>query len=175
MAGTLPADMTQYFAHILRILQKLAYLYGWDDFFDTNGQLDSETINLVTLFIGVMFGVQEAGTALVKISLTLAPTLCKKIAAKPLTKGFIYPIVKKVAAMIGAKMTKDIFAKSVSKVIPIIGGVASGGLTYATYRPMANKLKNYLSSLEVANPKYYAACKKEAVDVDFHDMSSEEE
>lgn len=65
--------------------------------------------------------------------------------------------------------------ENISKVIPIIGGVASGGLTYATYRPMANKLKIYLSSLEVADPKYYAACKKEAVDVDFHDMSRKSE
>lgn len=41
-------------------------------------------------------------------------------------------------------MTKDIFAKGVSKIIPFTGGVASGELTYATYKPMAIKLKKHL-------------------------------
>ncbi len=168
MFGTVPADMAQYFAHILRIMQKLIYLYGWDDLFDENGTLDAETTNLLTLFVGVMFGVQEAGKALTQLSIKMAPTLCKKIAAKPLTKGFIYPIVKKVATMVGAKMTKDIFAKGVSKIVPVIGGVASGGLTYVTYRPMANKLKKYLSGLEVADPQYYKKIKEtETISVEY--------
>jgi len=29
MLGTIPADLTQYYVHALRIMQKLAYLYGW--------------------------------------------------------------------------------------------------------------------------------------------------
>ena len=29
MLGTVPADLTQYYVHSLRIMQKLAYLYGW--------------------------------------------------------------------------------------------------------------------------------------------------
>ena len=32
MAGTIPADMTQYYVHAFRIMQKLAYLYGWQTF-----------------------------------------------------------------------------------------------------------------------------------------------
>lgn len=42
-------------------------------------------------------------------------------------------------------MTKDIFAKGVSKAIPIIGGVISGGLTFASMKPMGNRLKETLS------------------------------
>lgn len=52
-------------------------------------------------------------------------------------------------------MTKDVFAKGVSKVIPIIGGVISGGVTLATYAPMCLKLKDYLVGLEVADPNTY--------------------
>lgn len=29
MAGTIPADLVQYFAHVMRVKQKLAYIYGW--------------------------------------------------------------------------------------------------------------------------------------------------
>ena len=32
MLGTVPADLTQYYVHSLRIMQKLAYLYGWREF-----------------------------------------------------------------------------------------------------------------------------------------------
>ena len=55
--GTIPADLAQYFGHILRILQKLIYLYGWSDLGLDSKELNDETMNLLTLFIGVMFGV----------------------------------------------------------------------------------------------------------------------
>ena len=37
-------------------------------------------------------------------------------------------------------MSKQLLAKSVSKVFPVIGGLVSGGLSYATFGPMAKKL-----------------------------------
>ena len=43
-------------------------------------------------------------------------------------------------------MTKEIFAKGVSKAIPVIGGVVSGGITLATLRPMGTRLANTLDS-----------------------------
>lgn len=155
MAGTIPADLTQYFGHILRILQKLAYLYGWDEFLNEEGSLDDETSVILTLFVGVMFGVNGAAATITKLSATAAQKASKTLAQKALTKGTIYPIVKKIAQILGLKMTKEIFAKGVSKVIPIVGGVASGGLTYASYKPMAIKLKNYLSELKWADVNYY--------------------
>jgi hypothetical protein len=42
-----------------------------------------------------------------------------------------YPIIRKIAAFIGLKLTKETFAKCLSKVIPIVGGVVSGSLTYS--------------------------------------------
>lgn len=48
-------------------------------------------------------------------------------------------------AVFGTKLTKSTFAKGVSKIIPIVGGVISGGLNYASMKPMANRLKNELS------------------------------
>lgn len=39
MVGTVPADLIQYFGHILRILQKLAYLYGWQNLLDGNAEI----------------------------------------------------------------------------------------------------------------------------------------
>lgn len=174
MAGTIPADLAQYFGHILRILQKLIYLYGWQELFDKDGQLDDETANLLTLFTGIMFGVNGATSTITKIVDSATQKVAKSLANKALTKGAIYPIVKKVAAALGIRMTKQIFANGVSKVVPIIGGLASGGLTYATYRPMAVKLRNHLATLKFADPDFYSVNNiSEVIDVeDFVDFEA---
>lgn len=155
MFGTIPADIAQYFGHILRILQKLMYLYGWDEIFSSNGELDDETANFLTLFVGVMFGVNGAATTVTKISASAAQKASKSLAQKALTKGTIYPIIKKIAQSLGIKMTKEIFAKGVSKIIPVVGGFASGGLTYVTYRPCAVRLQKYLATLKWCDVEYY--------------------
>ena len=155
MIGTIPADLTQYFGHILRIVQKLAYLYGWGEFYSEDGFMDDATAYMLTLFVGVMFGVNGAAQAITKISASAAQRASKVIAQKALTKTFIYPIVKKIAQILGVKMTKDIFAKMVSKAIPVIGGFASGALTFFTYKPMAKKLKEHLAKLPCADVNYY--------------------
>ena len=67
-------------------------------------------------------------------------------------------------------MTKEIYGKGVAKIIPIIGGVVSGGITFASYVPMSKKLKKYLAGLPVAKPETYAV----ASDEDVEDVSYEE-
>ena len=95
MFGTVPADLAQYSGHILRILQKLIYLYGWEELIPEDGKLDDETNNMLTLFVGVMFGANGAATTITKVSAGAAQQASKKLASKALTKGMIYPIVKK--------------------------------------------------------------------------------
>lgn len=152
---SVPADLTQYFAHVIRVLQKLIYLYGWKDIFNEDDGIDDETLSLLTLFIGVMFGVQAANKVITKLAASAAIRANKVIAAKPLTKGVIYPIVKKIALVITGKMNKKIFASGVSKMIPVIGAVTSGGLTFITFKPMTNKLKKHLESLPIADIDFY--------------------
>ncbi|MEU6799891.1 hypothetical protein [Streptomyces neyagawaensis] len=153
LPATVPADLAQYFGHMLRIAQKLAYLYSWPDLFSDDGDdVDDATMGVLTLFFGVMFGTQSANTAVGKVAAMMSEQAAKKLPQKALTKGLIYPIVKKVAAFLGVKMTKDSFAKSVSKAIPVVGAVVSGGLTLATYLPMAKRLKKHLAGLPLAEP-----------------------
>lgn len=174
MIGTIPADLVQYFGHILRVLQELIYLYGWKELDFNPDTLNEETKNILTLFFGVMFGVNSATKTITKLAEKVAEAVAKKLPAKALTKGVIYPIVKKVATILGAKMTKDIFAKGVSKVIPFAGGVISGTITYATYKPMANKLKKYLASLKTADVAYYEESRlKNVIDVDLVEENDE--
>lgn len=146
MAATIPADTLQFLGVALRIAQELAYLYGYEDLWKDDN-IDNERVkNELTLFLGAMFGVGGATTALRVISTNVAKQALKKIPQKALTKTIYYPIIKKIAATMSVKMTKDTFAKGASKAIPIIGGIVSGGLTYMSMKPMGNRLKDALAS-----------------------------
>ena len=107
-----------------------------------------------------MFGVNGAVNAVNKIAGQVAKQVAKKLPQKALTKGIIFPIVKRVAGLLGVQMTKDIFAKGVAKAVPIFGAVISGGLTLVTYKPMSEKLRKYLSSSNVADVNYYKKLKE---------------
>ncbi|WP_240678241.1 hypothetical protein [Streptomyces griseoviridis] len=155
LPATLPADLAQYVGHMLRISQKLAYLYSWPELFSEGGDdVDDATMNVLTLFFGVMFGVSSANGAVGKVAAQISEQVAKKLPQKALTQGVVYPIVKKIAGYLGVEMTKQSFAKSVSKAIPIVGAAVSGGLTFATYLPMAKRLKKHLAGLELARPAH---------------------
>ena len=144
MAATIPADLAQYYYHVFVLSQKMAYLYGFPDLTDEDGVLTEEAKNVMTLFAGAMMGVGIANEAIQKIAENLAKEIVKRLPKYALTKTVIYPIVKQVAKWIGIKLTKDSFAKGLGKIVPILGGVISGGLTYVTFRPGAKKLKKTL-------------------------------
>ena len=93
-----------------------------------------------------MFGVSGAVSGVRVLSTQVAKTALKKLPQKALTKTFWYPIIKQIGKAIGIKVTKSAVAQGVSKAIPIIGGVISGGLNFASMMPMANRLQTTLDS-----------------------------
>lgn len=146
MAATIPADILQFFGMSLRLAQELSYLYGADDLWE-NGKLDNEKVkNQLILYCGVMFGVSGAVSGVRVLSAQIAKTAMRKIPQKALTKTFWYPIVKQIGKAIGIKITKTTVGNVASKVIPIVGGVVSGGLNFASMMPMAKRLHNALDS-----------------------------
>ncbi|WP_435856318.1 hypothetical protein [Streptomyces longwoodensis] len=153
LPATVPADLAQYVGHMLRIAQKLAYLYSWPELFSGEGEdVDDATKGVLTLFFGVMFGVQSANAAVGKVAGMMAEQVAKKLPQKALTHGVVYPLVKKVAGYLGVRMTTQSFATTVSKAIPLLGAAVSGGLTFATYLPMTKRLKKHLAGLPLADP-----------------------
>ena len=145
MAGTIPADLAQFFAHILCMTQKMLYLYGFDDLNDKNGGLTDEAKQILTVFIGLMFGSQAAVSGLKELLAMAAKGVPTQLAKVAITKTTIYQLSKQVAKFIGVKLSKDTFLKGVGKLIPLVGAPISGTLTYFTFKPMAMKLKKYLS------------------------------
>ena len=144
MAATMPADIAQYYWHVLVVAQKLGYLYGWPDLLDDKGQITEGTRNVLTLFVGVMFGAQAANKLVGEIAKRVSLQAAKRLPQQALTKTVYYPVVKQVAKWIGVKMTKDTFGRGIGKAIPILGGVLSGAITAFSFKPMAEKLQKHL-------------------------------
>ncbi len=155
MLATIPADITQYYGYMLRATQKLLYLYGFPEInTDEAGQtFDSETMNILILCMGVMYGAAGANNAIKGIAKALANGVEKQLVRKALTKGTIYPIVKSVSKWFSVRMTKEIFAGFFKKAIPVVGGVIGGGLTFATFKPCCDKLKKSLRETKLADPE----------------------
>ena len=144
MAGAIPADIAQFYAHVFALTQKLLYIYGWPDLQNEEGKLTDEASQILTLFTGVMMGSQVASEAVKQLANAFAQQVAVRLPKQALAKYAIYNISKQVAKWIGVKLTKDSFSRGISKVIPLVGAPISAGLTYWTFKPMANKLKKYL-------------------------------
>ncbi len=156
MVATIPADIAQYYGYMLRAAQKMLYLYGFPEL-DTSEEgimLDAETINSLTVCLGIMYGVAAANNAIKAMAKALAVGVEKQLLKKALTKGAIYPVVKGVAKWFGVKMTKEVFAGFFKKAIPVVGGIVGGGLTYATFKPCCDRLKKALSDTILSNPNH---------------------
>lgn len=146
MLATGGADVAQYFGFAINMAQKIAYLFGEDDLFSEKNNLSEEATVKVIGYLGVMFGVSGATSIIAKTSTIAGKNIGKKVAAQALTKTTWYPIVKKVGAIIGQKITKKTVEKTIIKAVPLIGGVVSGGITYITFKPLGNRLANVLAN-----------------------------
>ena len=151
MAATIPADLAQYFWHAIVLSQKLAYLYGWPDLLE-DGELDEEAELRITLLIGAMMGAAQANRVLSKVAAELAGQVAHRLPRQALTKTAYYPVVKLVGRWIGVQITKQSFARGLSKAIPIIGAATSAALTAALMWPMANRLRKHLRTLKYVSP-----------------------
>jgi hypothetical protein len=58
---------------------------------------------------------------------------------------------------VGVQINKQVFAKTVTKVVPVLGGVMSGGLTWASLRTGSTRLAKHLRTLPPALPEQISA------------------
>lgn len=153
MVATLPTDIAQYYGYMLRAIQKLLYLYGFPEINIENGvNIDDETMNLITLCLGVMYGVEGSVASIKILSNALGKGVEEKLLQKALTKGTFYPIVKKISRWFSVCMTKQVFAGFFRKAIPVVGGVVGGGITYLSFKPCCDNLKKSLQDTALCDP-----------------------
>ena len=173
MAATLPADITQYYGYMMRAAQKLLYIYGWPELGEDDVELDSETINILVLCLGTMYGVVGAKNGLLVAAKALGTGVEKQLLKAALTKGTIYPIVKSISKWFGVKMTKTIFAGFLKKAIPVVGGLLGGGITFFSFKPCCDKLKASLQDTLLSNPNHDTSL--DVIDVDYVESQINEE
>lgn len=187
MAATIPTDIVQYYAYILRAIQKLLYLYGFPEIAsDEDGlRLDSQTVNQIILCIGVMSGVAGTNNAIKGLAKALANGVEKKLLKVALKKGTFYPLVKSIVKWFGVKLTKDIYAGFFKKAIPVAGAVIGGGITFFSFKPCCKRLKRTLQDTMLSNPDHKSTQEEDkfvtsitqgtVIDVDYKELISDEE
>ena len=154
MAATIPADMIQFYGVALRMAQELVYLYGEEDLWCDNTPDGDKVTSQLILYCGVMLGASGAAQTVRVMSSALAKQILKKLPQKALTKTIYYPVIKTILKFFGVSITKTTFAKGLSKVVPVVGGVVSGGITLASMMPMGNRL---VATLDKAHFDYSEA------------------
>ena len=110
-----------------------------------------------------MYGVAGAKNALLVLSKALGVGVKKELMKKALTKGTIYPIIKKIVKWFGVNLTKEVFSSFFEKAIPVVGGVIGGAITFLSFKPCCDKLKASLKDTIFTNPKENAEL--EVIDV----------
>lgn len=156
MVATVPADLMQYYAYLLRMAQKLLYLYGFPqiDTEETGEKFDDGTMNTLILCFGVMYGVAGANKALLTVAKALGAGLSKKFMQTAVTKGTIYPVLKAILKCFNVKLTKQLASKAINHSLPVIGGVIGGGITFFSFKSCGEKLKKTLCDTYLSNPDY---------------------
>ena len=147
VAITLPADVAQYFAFMLRAAQKLMYLYGYPEL-NVNENMDEDTVNIMSIALGTMMGVQGADAALRSLSGSIVKTISAGI--KVSTKG----VPQFLGSLVGVGIGKLGFGV-VGLSLPIIGGAISGGLTHITFTSACDRLRKELRNGPLNDEKEY--------------------
>lgn len=148
MAATVPADLTQYYVHAFRVMQKLAFAYGWTSFFDETDEVSDEVLAQFAIFLAAMLGVGGAANGIrAFMAQTAAPAIRKSVASKALTKTVWYPVMKKTLRMVGVKVTKDTVGKAAAKTVPVLGSVVAGSMTFVALKRQSERLQVTLRSI----------------------------
>lgn len=148
MAPATLADLAQFYAHLLRVAQKLGYLYGWGDIIqlrtDESSDIDPATRDVLVLFLGVMCGVNDAEQLLLTMLPNVSPFVRDQLTRSADAASAVSPAVKQVLQMMDVQMAKRLAGTVAGKAVPVVGGVVSGALTYISFGPMASRLAQYL-------------------------------
>ena len=139
--GLASADVAQYFAQVLMLSQKIAYIYGFPDLMDENENFTEVSKSMLFVLLAVAFGCKVGDQKIRLVLAALAKGVEKRLPKQALMHTWWYPIVKKIAPWFAKRMTKEKLGAIVGKAIPLIGMPLSGGFTYFSFRKAAKHLK----------------------------------
>ncbi len=145
LAVSLPADLVQYYACLVILAQKMAYLYGCKNLCDSNGKIGKDGVDFLTICIGIAIGVKDLQSSLAVTLETLgspALTIVSKSSVATTMMG-------EIAGDIGLKITEESSSSALGKMIPVIGAVVSGGMTYLSISKAAERLRSAFKEIKI--------------------------
>ena len=154
MLATVPADLANYYFHVVAVGQKLGYLYGFPDMVDDSGRLTPEGEIMLTAFIGVMNKVEVAKELVKKLAMEAAKRMTEetaiRVAENIVSKQFIAQAIEAISKKLGTQIASKGVGRVLYKVIPFLSGAVCGTITYATFKPQAKRLHEVLKSNQVS-------------------------
>lgn len=103
---------------------------------------------MLAVFFGVMLGVGGAAQSLTAFARVAVKTAYQNHATKRALMSITwYPVVKHSLRLIGINITKSTAAKGFSKIVPVIGGFVSSGLTFMALQSQSALLKEHLREI----------------------------
>lgn len=148
MLATIPADLANYYYHVVLVGQKLGYLYGFPDMIDNNESLTKDGEIMLTAFIGVMNNVKMANELIKNLAIELTKRMSGETAARVagniLSKQIVAQAIEVIAKKLGTQISAKTASRGITKAIPIVSGLICGGITYATFKPQSKRLQEAL-------------------------------
>ncbi len=140
VAATVPADLLQFHLHELILVQKLAYLYGRPTIIDKKTRKNKENLLYLTLLFGVMYGAENAEDALLEFEDNQ-----KNIDfTKQFEQGAVTRVSVQIAKWLGVRILRGLTKNGTAKIVPLVGGFVSGGLSFIAVRKSAKRLHSFL-------------------------------
>ena len=154
--ATTVTDIGQFYGHLLIVMQKLMYLYGYPelDLSKDDSGIDDGTMNLIIIGIGTMAGVEAAGKFMNKMAVMLANNVPKILLKGVLAEKAAYQVAKQVLKYFGIRLTRDLATKGLGNGIKFIGGAIVGGITLATFSSSCKNFKKKISDSPLSDPHY---------------------
>lgn len=144
-AATIPADLVQFYAHLIHIIQKLTYLYGWGDLVRIDGgEPDTATARALVLLLGVMAGVKEADTLFAQLARRRASGASIEQLREALRSEAVFSSVNDISLALGKRLAHRLTGQVAGKTVPLVGMVISGTISFAGFGDMAKRLHKEL-------------------------------
>lgn len=122
------ADALQYFASLLNLLQKVIYTLGEENLFDKFGQISHQSKLKILGYLSLMLGVDRLAA---KFLVTKAST---EVSKKIVNSNISRTMVNKLAGQVLAKNAANVGKNTFSKMLPVVSGVLTGGISYFTFK-----------------------------------------
>ena len=147
MAASIPADLAQFYGHLLVVAQKIGYIYGMQDLSQADDQTEYECL-IALLYI--MMG-QTLNRSLSNVLKNCTKPFVRTVFQNRGGKEVFQRVMEFAVTKIGGEMlTKKGISRVASKLIPGISAGVSFGLTWMFFDQGCNRLLKHFERELVA-------------------------